>query len=85
MNSFEKTEKEISLVTFTLKNEPVQVGALNGEVVRSFWASQAIEMDFMVSIDDERYSIQAHPALLRNLLVQAGQYPVYTAYATQSW
>ncbi len=31
----------------------------------------------MNNLDDERYGIQAHTELFRNLIVQATEYPVY--------
>ncbi|XP_078350491.1 pecanex-like protein 4 [Oculina patagonica] len=61
------------------------VGRLNGECVRDQWASLALELLYFTNNDEERYSIQAHPTLLRNLTIQAAdpplRYPVYSSGA----
>uniref|UniRef100_A0A8D0GZJ4 Pecanex-like protein n=1 Tax=Sphenodon punctatus TaxID=8508 RepID=A0A8D0GZJ4_SPHPU len=61
----------------------VQVGKLNGEAVRGQWANLSWELLYATNDDEERYSIQAHPVLLRNLTVQAADpplgYPVYSS------
>ncbi len=54
---------------------------LNTEVVKSIWSSTNLELLYMTNDDDERYSIQAHPYILRNLTIQASDpplgYPIY--------
>lgn len=59
------------------------IGHLNGEAVRGQWASLALELLYFTNDDEERYSIQAHPVLLRNLTIQAADpplgYPVYSS------
>lgn len=59
------------------------VGRLNSEAVRGHWASLALELLYLTNDDEERYSIQAHPVLLRNLTIQAADpplgYPVYSS------
>lgn len=59
------------------------VGRLNGECVRGQWASLVLELLYFTNDDEERYSIQAHPTLLRNLTIQAADpplgYPVYSS------
>jgi len=61
------------------------LGRLNGECVRGQWASLALELLYFTNDDEERYSIQAHPTLLRNLSIQAADpplgYPVYSSGA----
>lgn len=61
------------------------IGRLNGECVRGQWASLALELLYFTNDDEERYSIQAHPTLLRNLTIQAADpplgYPVYSSGA----
>ncbi|XP_049467465.1 pecanex-like protein 4 isoform X2 [Panthera uncia] len=61
----------------------VQVGKLNAEAVRGQWANLSWELLYATNDDEERYSIQAHPLLLRNLTVQAADpplgYPVYSS------
>ncbi|OQR70249.1 LOC398632 protein-like, partial [Tropilaelaps mercedesae] len=62
-------------------DEPVYVGTLSGPTVNAIWATLSLELMYMTNDDDERYSIQAHPWLLRNLTIQAADpplgYPVY--------
>ncbi|KAM9064039.1 pecanex-like protein 4 [Sarcophilus harrisii] len=67
----------------TLQELLVQVGKLNAEAVRGQWANLSWELLYATNDDEERYSIQAHPVLLRNLTVQAADpplgYPVYSS------
>ncbi|KAM8807238.1 pecanex-like protein 4 [Eudromia elegans] len=67
----------------TLQELLVQVGKLNDEAVRGQWANLSWELLYATNDDEERYSIQAHPVLLRNLTVQAAEpplgYPVYSS------
>lgn len=70
--------------TLSLQKELlVNVGRLNAEVVRGQWANLSLELLYMTNDDEERYSIQAHPAVLRNLTVQAADpplgYPIYSS------
>ncbi|XP_041315342.1 pecanex-like protein 4 isoform X2 [Pyrgilauda ruficollis] len=71
----------------TLQELLVQVGKLNAEAVRGQWANLSWELLYATNDDEERYSIQAHPALLRNLTVQAADpplgYPVYSSQLLQ--
>uniref|UniRef100_A0A673JC13 Pecanex-like protein n=1 Tax=Sinocyclocheilus rhinocerous TaxID=307959 RepID=A0A673JC13_9TELE len=61
----------------------VQVGVLNEESVRGQWANLSWELLYATNDDEERYSIQAHPVMLRNLTVQAADpplgYPIYSS------
>ncbi|XP_014670106.1 PREDICTED: LOW QUALITY PROTEIN: pecanex-like protein 4 [Priapulus caudatus] len=61
----------------------VKVGQLNSEAVRGLWASLSLELLYFTNDDEERYSIQALPLLLRNLTVQSAApplgYPVYSS------
>nr|XP_047922222.1 pecanex-like protein 4 isoform X2 [Anser cygnoides] len=67
----------------TLQELLVQVGKLNDEAIRGQWANLSWELLYATNDDEERYSIQAHPVLLRNLTVQAADpplgYPVYSS------
>ena len=68
-----------------LTRQPVManIGRLNPEVVRSLWASLNLELLYFTNDDEERYSIQAHPTVLRNLTVQAADPPLgYPIYAS---
>nr|XP_006632384.1 PREDICTED: pecanex-like protein 4 [Lepisosteus oculatus]XP_015205652.1 PREDICTED: pecanex-like protein 4 [Lepisosteus oculatus]XP_015205653.1 PREDICTED: pecanex-like protein 4 [Lepisosteus oculatus]XP_015205654.1 PREDICTED: pecanex-like protein 4 [Lepisosteus oculatus]XP_015205655.1 PREDICTED: pecanex-like protein 4 [Lepisosteus oculatus] len=67
----------------TLQELLVQIGRLNAEGVRGQWANLSWELLYATNDDEERYSIQAHPVLLRNLTVQAADpplgYPIYSS------
>lgn len=52
------------------------VGRLNHEALTGFWAAMSQEMLYFTNDDEERYSIQAHDLLLRNLSIQAAQAPL---------
>ncbi|CAL9686501.1 unnamed protein product [Knipowitschia caucasica] len=79
---------DLSMGTYTgrvlsLQEQLMQVGRLNGEGVRGQWANLSWELLYATNDDEERYSIQAHPYLLRNLTVQAADpplgYPIYSS------
>ncbi|XP_053476180.1 pecanex-like protein 4 [Ictalurus furcatus] len=63
-----------------------QLGALCEECVRGQWANLSWELLYATNDDEERYSIQAHTLLLRNLTVQAAEpplgYPIYSCSPT---
>lgn len=61
------------------------MGLLKPEVWSSIWASSALELRYLANDDDERYSIQAHPTLFRNMAVQWAEYPVYVCPKTTVW
>lgn len=50
-------------------------------IVRSVWNNLHFEMLYAANDDNERYSIQTHPTLLRNLWVEACDVPFgYPSY-----
>ena len=59
------------------------MGTLNKELVRAQWANLSLELLYMTNDDEERYSIQAHATILRNLTVQAADpplgYPIFSS------
>merc|ERR1712070_1142160 len=65
----------------SLQREEVQVAQMSSQAIGGMWASLTLEMLYFTNDDDERYSIQAHKTLLRNLTVHAAEtplgYPVY--------
>jgi len=65
----------------SLRKQPISVAKLNEEGARAMWSSLNQELLFFTNDDDERYSIQAHSDLLRNITVQAAEpplgYPVF--------
>ena len=67
----------------TLEDQLVHIGRLNPEAVRSTWADLALELLYFTNDDEERYSIQAQPLLLRNLIIQAADPPWgYTVFSS---
>ncbi|TKS86582.1 Pecanex-like protein 4 [Collichthys lucidus] len=79
---------DLAMGTYTgrvlsLQEQLVHVGHLNGEGVRGQWANLSWELLYATNDDEERYSIQAHPFMLRNLTVQAADpplgYPIYSS------
>ena len=48
------------------------------------WANLSLELLYFTNDDEERYSIQAHPTILRNLTVQAADpplgYPIFSSH-----
>ncbi|KAJ3223845.1 hypothetical protein HK099_000616 [Clydaea vesicula] len=80
-----KEDKSLFFRIFKITKTQGYVGELNGEVIKSIWANLNFELLYLANDDDERYSIQAHELLLRNLITQAADpplgYPVYTVPA----
>lgn len=66
-----------------LRELSVHIGQLNAEAVRGQWANLSWELLYATNDDEERYSMQAHPLLLRNLTVQAADpplgYPIFSS------
>lgn len=62
----------------------VYIGRLNSEAVKGQWANLSLELLYFTNDDEERYSIQAHPTILRNLTVQAADpplgYPIFSSH-----
>ena len=63
---------------YLAKSAPIHfyLGRLNEEAVRAFWCELAHEMYYATNEDEERYSIQAHTWLLRNMSIQAAEPPL---------
>jgi len=66
----------INAKTATWTDNEVMVGSLLGSAVEGQWASLLFELVYLTNDDEERYSIQSHPPLLRNLTVQAAEPPL---------
>lgn len=67
----------------SLQDEVVHIGSLNRAALEGLWADLALELVYLTNDDDERYSIQAHTHLLRNLSIQAAEPPMgYSVYAS---
>ncbi|XP_069772406.1 pecanex-like protein 4 [Narcine bancroftii] len=79
-------DPSLSLYTgrvLSLQEILLHVGQLNAEAIRGQWANLSWELLYATNDDEERYSIQAHPVLLRNLTVQSANpplgYPIYSS------
>ena len=67
----------------TLQDQLVHIGELNPESVRGVWSDLSLELLFLTNDDEERYSIQAHPTILRNLTIQTSDPPLgYSVYSS---
>eukprot|EP00931_Biecheleriopsis_adriatica_P043611 TRINITY_DN24927_c0_g1_i2.p1 TRINITY_DN24927_c0_g1~~TRINITY_DN24927_c0_g1_i2.p1 ORF type:complete len:1441 (-),score=280.08 TRINITY_DN24927_c0_g1_i2:63-4076(-) len=76
---------EVQVIRLCHLEDGVRVGELRSEVVQSIWASASLELSYLANDDDERYSIQAHPTLFRNMVVQCAEYPIYVSPPTTVW
>jgi len=76
---------DVQVLRLCLREDGVRVGELRSEVVQSIWASASVELRYCTNDDDERYSIQAHPTLLRNMIVQSAEYPIFVSPPTTVW
>ncbi len=66
----------------TLQEQVVHIGELNPVSVTSVWADLSLELYYLTNDDEERYSIQAHANVLRNLTIQTADPPLgYSIYA----
>jgi len=72
-----KEGHQVKIVRMTLREDTVRIASLPAEAVLGFWAATHLELRYLTNDDEERYSVQAHPTLLRNLIVQALEYPIY--------
>ena len=60
-----------SVHSLSLRETRFAVGALHGQTKRAIWAGLQLELLYFANDDDERYSIQSHPHILRNLCIAA--------------
>lgn len=68
---------------FTLKENDFGLGKINSDTVRGIWSSLNLELLYFTNDDDERYSIQAHPQLMRNITIHAADPPLgYPIFAS---
>ncbi|CAF0745830.1 unnamed protein product [Brachionus calyciflorus] len=76
-------KKTLNSRNLSLQNIRSPMAKLNSEIVKSIWASTNLELLYMTNDDEERYSIQAHDYILRNLTIQSSDpplgYPVYNS------
>lgn len=60
----------------SLQDEVVHVGSLSSPTLEGIWANMNFELLYLTNDDEERYSIQAHPYLLRNISSQMSEPPL---------
>ncbi|GAB6027609.1 Pecanex-like protein 4 [Chamberlinius hualienensis] len=83
---YSDTNRKTVLSTHLLKRRatPIYIGSLNRDAVHTVWSTLNLEMLYFANDDEERYSIQGHTTLLRNLSVQAADPPLgYPIYVTE--
>lgn len=57
----------------------VNVARLNRESFEAIASATVMDLEYFANSDEERYSIQQHEEMLRNLVVQLTEYPVYVS------
>ncbi|CAG2109721.1 unnamed protein product [Medioppia subpectinata] len=68
----------------SLQDIGVHLCSLNRAVIEAIWSSLSLELLYLTNDDDERFSIQANPVILRNLTVQAANAPIgYPVFVSQ--
>jgi len=81
-----ESRNKFTSLTLAQGTLPAVLLSTSGTAIRSFGSSLSLELLYFANDDDERYSIQAHPQLLRNLTVQASEpplgYPVFSPLPT---
>eukprot|EP01052_Picozoa_sp_SAG31_P006285 SAG31_NODE_287_length_18430_cov_8.127544_10_plen_1156_part_00 len=78
------SSEEYTARLLQFRNVEVLVGKLNASAVRGTWAALSHELHYLGADDDERYSMQANPQLLRNITIEAapptvGGYPLFVS------
>ena len=70
----------------SLQDEVINFGQVNPSALKGVWSNLSWELQYLTNDDDERYSIQAHEGVLRNLTIQTADpplgYPIYARSAT---
>lgn len=81
-----KKDGVISVRLLRRQMSPVKIASINSEAVMGIWSNLVLEMLYITNDDDERYSIQAHETLLRNITIQLAPppfgYPIWTSHST---
>lgn len=76
-------KRELSIRILTKQSVSMHLGRVNAAAVRGIWSNFSLEMIYATNDDEERYSIQGHQALLRNLIVQTSDpplgYPIFSS------
>ena len=76
-------KKQLSIRRMAQHETDMYVFQADEVIVRSVWANLRFELLYATNDDDERYSIQTHPKLLRNLWVEACEQPYgYPSYCS---
>jgi hypothetical protein len=83
MLSVASTKGSSSLLQLNLQVEMMTICSLRSASIRGLWASLQQELLYFTNDDEERYSIQSQPLLLRNLSVSAAHPPLgYPVFGT---
>lgn len=74
---------EYGIKSLFLQDEDCTICKLNPVAVKSIHNSMIMELLYMTNDDEERYSIQSHKQLLRNLCIQFAEPPIgYPVFST---
>lgn len=74
---------EFGIKSLFLQDEDCTICKLNPVAVKSIHNSMIMELLYMTNDDEERYSIQSHKQLLRNLCIQFAEPPIgYPVFST---
>lgn len=77
-------KKTIAIKRLAKAETDMYVFKVDEMIVKSIWNNARFELLFAANDDDERYSIQTHPSLLRNLWVEACEHPFgYPSYTSK--
>ncbi|KAI8834623.1 hypothetical protein BJ741DRAFT_650080 [Chytriomyces cf. hyalinus JEL632] len=78
---FESQRVTVRILSIQQDGCACQVARMSHVLMRGIGANLAYELFYLTNDDDERYSIQAHKKLLRNLIIQSADPPLgYPAY-----
>ena len=81
--SFPLPQSTYTAHVLTLQEMVMNMGQLNPEALHGIWADLSFELFYLTNDDEERYSIQAHPTVLRNLTIQSADPPLgYSVYSS---
>lgn len=60
----------------SLQDEIINFVQINPWALRGVWSNLSWELQYLTNDDEERYSIQAHSRLLRNIFTQTAEIPL---------
>ncbi|XP_019853256.1 PREDICTED: pecanex-like protein 4 [Amphimedon queenslandica] len=73
---YDQETSSYSAHILSLQDELLHILQLNPSALKGVWSNLSWELQYLTNDDEERYSIQAHKRLLRNLLTQTAAIPL---------